>query len=210
MDLPPPPKEMIEEAEKEEVIYMREMLEKVLTIKEAKCIKLAIWEKLNRHPIVQGIYDLCEAEITEAKRFQDGDPIWKLHMKTYYRKDNPRFLLDRFSCEKVRKNRKWRNSRHPLSIFKDENCKYLRGKKKGYYNETWWELAGKIDEFWWDAIKDGVKGKTIKMCHGKKRFEGYRAFTIDELYRFGYWNFMLLNHKSNRNKAKWEWGYQMP
>jgi hypothetical protein len=213
MDLPPPPKEMIEEAEKEEAIYMREMLDQVLTIREAKCIKLALWEKLHRHPIVQGIYDLCD----ERREFmkdstRSRDPAWVHHIKTYYRNDNPYYLKEVFKNQKClitsRLGSRFRGkSQHPLLTFREENCKYLRGKNQGKVNEKWWELAHDIYEKWVDAIKEGV---IENKATGFSYPNGYRSFTAEELYRLGFWEFMLYNHKKNRNKAKWEWSIEMP
>jgi len=211
MDLPPPPKKMLEEAEKEEANYLREMLEKVLTIREAKCIRLAIWEKIHRHPIVQGIYDLCDRRRDETKPnqvvFGEAD---------YYRNDNPYFLQDIFDRQKRRirtlmDSRFYRvggKSKHALFTFRDENCKYLRGKNKGKINEKWWELASLIYDKWIYATQN---------CVMKKRNVGfwvspsnYRYFTADELYRLGFWNFMLFNHKKNRNKPRFAWEIEMP
>ena len=206
MDLPPPPKEMLEEAEKEEANYMREMLEKVLTIKEAKEIKMVLWQKLC-HPIAQLIYDKVDQRRASALRLGRNDPFWINHMEEYYRYDNPNMIRQHVFKISSMTNGSYKNP--DFKRFRRENCKYLKGKKKGQYNNKWCDLASDIHRDWIYATSDGVSNFS-KIRFFYDNAQKWKRIGVDELYRFGYWNFMNYNHKKNRNLPKQDWSIDMP
>jgi hypothetical protein len=200
--LPPPPKKMLEEAEKEEAIYMREMLEKVLTIKEAKEIKLALWHKLC-HPITQMIYDMVDQVRADHLRLTGNprDDFWQSQFENTYRYDNPAMIRQNVFTISFQKKLKRRNLN--LQRFKRENCMYSKGKKKGQYNFKWCDLARDIHDEWVWATEHGVKGEKRSFFYEKE--QKWKRIGVEELYRFGYWNFMNYNHKRQRNLPKQDW-----
>ena len=197
--LPPPPKKMLEEAEKEEANYMREMLEKVLTIKEAKDIRRAIWEKLNRHPITQQIYDLI--------------PPKNRKLDWLFKKELGSLRHSYRAAPKWNVKTRWRQ----LIAFRNEFCLYKKGKNKGTINFKLYRLAEKINSEWNEIMGNCVRhlkyGANANYCLVYIPSEGgvgSRNFTLEEFYKVGYWNFMLYNFKLNKYEPKMFWCMRFP
>jgi len=201
-ELPMPPQWMLDELELEVTKYNTFLMSQILTIREARPIRLALREKLQVHPIAKILKE-------EANR------VMSFHSVTYYANHfseivmNRRNLKDRgFSKELTNKVSKYSGNFWPVSkeVMELPECyldqmKVKSGKNKGKYNHKLTSLASNI------------------ICDFKNtvsKFNGYRADdllisghrwskVIDRYFEKGFFKFFEENFEYNKKLTKFNW-----
>lgn len=188
-DLPQPCTQIMKEVEKADAEHLKELLEKVLTIKEARCIRVILLKKLNRHPFVQCFYDYKESR---ANNFgKDMKNCFAFSLIRGYNHANNLYNYPHINgFIKMVPNKMWRNH--------FELAKNKTGKNKGELNNKRKLLLESIDHYWrhfvtlqkWTAIIDG----------------NFYEIKKDDLLRCGYARYFdyTWNRNVKRNKGDWD------
>lgn len=156
--LPPPPQFMLDELEREESKYLGELLSKVLTIREARPIKMALMQKLQVHPIVNAVRDSAEKVLREReeanyRRGVHSSNQWK--NKSAY--DGSVSWKKMFTglCPKINWNIIARNSirdKNNCHIMNGQLLRFKSGKKKGEISPKKYRIADHIIHMWYKTI----------------------------------------------------------
>lgn len=153
-ELPHPPAFMIEEVEREERAYNTELLMRVLTIKEARPIRLELRKKLNTHPVAQLLHDASATakEIIDNHNARFRRPShrqsypdaheWDITPLDYWRNQTFRYTMPILSFINT------------LPKAEKERLKTKTGKNKGQYNRRRLNLASQVIRNWRTNIRN--------------------------------------------------------
>tara|TARA_R100001163_G_C5013728_1_gene158781 strand:- start:287 stop:898 length:612 start_codon:yes stop_codon:yes gene_type:complete len=183
--LPMPPKFMLDELEEEIIKYNTFLMSQILTIREARPIRLALREKFETHPVAKLLKD--EAENHNCHSCWKGLEIYVCRFR--------QICAWRKVCspdERTEKNTivTLKVKRLPKSIR--DNLKFKKGKNKGVYKHKFVELADNIVSKWYCITSD------IKYKKSQER-------RIDKLLRIGFAKFFKANFELNKDLAKRDW-----
>lgn len=186
-DLPQPCSQIMKEVEKADAEYLKELLEKVLTIKEARCIRVILLKKMNRHPFVQCFYDYKESRKTHFHQKQNC--FWFSIMRQYNHANNM-FHYRKVNGEiKSVPNKMWRNH---FELVKNKT-----GKNKGELNNKRKLLLKEIENEWRHLVNLQKWTAVIDLQ--------YRTIKKDDLLRCGFARYFdyTWNMNVKRNKGNW-------
>jgi len=173
---------MLDELEQEITKYNTFLMSQILTIREARPIRLAFRQKFKTHPVAKLLKEEAENH--------DG-------LEIYVRRFSDIFSWRNVLSPDERTEKKTsvtlKVKRLPKSIR--ENLKFKKGKNKGVYKYKFVELADSIIHQWYCITSD---------IHYKmnNQFEAHR---IDKLFRNGFVKYFERNFEFNKNRAKRDW-----
>jgi hypothetical protein len=185
-ELQHPPAFMLEEVECEERAYNTELLRQVLTIHEARPIRLELRKKFNTHPVTQLLHDASARakRIIEAtnRRFPEAIDLTPIE---YWIVNNFKYgMPDMAFIETLPKE-------------EVERLKNQTGKNKGEYNRKRYDLAKEIVRIWravWRISSNLQENPDVRNKHLKL---GFLKF-----YRYN----MELNDWGKTKKSEWTTG----
>jgi len=195
-ELPMPPQWMLDEQEKEISKYNTFLMSQILTIREARPIRLALREKLQVHPIAKLL-----KEVNKGVAF-GSVTYYAQHFKEIV--NDRKNLKDRgFSKELTNKVSKYSGNFWPVSknVMKLPKCyldqmKVKSGKNKGKYHHKLTELAS-------DIICE------FQYTVSNKSYHKVSPFVIDKYYKKGFYKFFEENFEYNKKLTKLEWNIRV-
>ncbi len=196
-ELPMPPQWMLDELELEVTKYNTFLMSQILTIREARPIRLALREKFQVHPVAK----LLKEEVHKVEAF-GSVTYYAQHFKEIV--NERRNLTDR-GCSKELTNKvsKYSGNFFPVSknVMKLPKCyldqmKVKSGKNKGKYHHKLTRLASDIIcEFQYKVSNKG--------------YHKVSTFVIDKYYKKGFSKFFEENFEYNKKLTKLEWDIRL-
>ena len=196
-ELPMPPKFMLDELEEEIIKYNSFLMSQILTIREARPIRLALREKFETHPVAKLLKDEVKKTVHKNSKV-----YYAQHFKEIV--NERRNLTDRgFSKELTNKVSKYSGNFWPVqkNVMKLPKCyldqmKVKSGKNKGKYHHKLTRLAS-------DIICE------FKHTVSNKGYHKVSTFVIDGYYKKGFWKFFEENFEYNKKLTKLEWNIRL-
>lgn len=172
-ELPHPPTFMLEEVEREERAYNTELLRRVLTIREARPIRLELRKKFNTHPVAQLLHDASARakEIIDRHNARFRRPShrqaypdareWQITPIEYWIDQSFRYAMPLLSFINT------------LPTAEKEKLKNKTGKNIGQYNRRRLNLAQAIVCNWRNGIRHYPERKERYLRCGFLKFYRY-------------------------------------